>query len=94
VSVRKARDIKSALLQKGFREHPGDHHYYYLYAANKKTSVYTKISRNATDLEDNLQGEMAKQIKLKRPDFNRLIDCSLSGDTYLEMLINVGHVTL
>ena len=90
----KVRDIRRALTTKGFEEITNsDHYYFYFQLDGKRTSVFTKISHDATDVNDPLLGLMTKQVRLKRTEFNNLIDCRLDGPEYRQLLLERRHVT-
>ena len=94
MSTKKARDVQSALGSKGFVEHDKrDHRYYFLYYQGKKTSIYTKISHNCSDINSNLISRMARQVRLKTLEFASLVDCDLDRDGYLAILIENKHIT-
>jgi hypothetical protein len=91
--VLKARDARSALCAKGFREDDSRHHcFYFFYFEGRKSSEYTKISHNATDLDDFLCGAMAKQIRLTKKQFISLVDCNIDAEAYAKLLVETGHI--
>jgi len=86
---RKKTKVESALRNKGFEQTEGDHHFFvYLTIEGKKTAVRTKTSHTPKmkDIPDNLLSQMAKQCKLSKDDFFRLLDCPLSREDYEELL--------
>lgn len=90
---RKQSDIERSLTSKGFQHKVGDHSYFHYYSkAGKKTAVFTKTSHGAREIDDHLLGRMAKQCKLYRADFDRLIDCPLDRVGYETRLIAQGAV--
>lgn len=90
---RKRSDVENSLTKKGFRSRDGDHSYFNYYSkAGKKTAVFTKTSHGAREIDDNLLGKMARQCKLSRADFDRLIDCPLDRESYESKLIAQGAV--
>ncbi|NDD14022.1 MAG: hypothetical protein EB072_15595 [Betaproteobacteria bacterium] len=71
----------------------GDHNYFHYYStAGKKTAVFTKTSHGSREIDDSLLGRMARQCKLTRGDFDRLIDCPLDRKGYEAKLIEQGTV--
>jgi hypothetical protein len=88
----KAREVKSALTSKGFKEENRDHHYYFFYYLGKKSPINTKISFGETDIDPRLSSMMARQVKLTSPNFKNFVDCKLTGENYLELLIEAGHI--
>lgn len=90
---RKQSDVEKSLLAKGFQSAKGDHNFFHYYSkAGKKTRVFTKTSHGLREIDDSLLGCMARQVKLQRADFERLIDCPLDRDTYEKKLIAQGLV--
>lgn len=90
---RKQREVQRSLLDKGFRAKEGDHSFYlYWSTVGKKTAVFTKTSHGAREIGESLLGRMARQCKLSRADFDRLVDCPLSRDAYEAKLIASGDV--
>lgn len=92
MSTRKTKDIKKSLLAKGFQQESTHHEMYWFYIGEKRTSVRTRISHGATEYDDKLMGLMARQLKLRRSEFDDLIKCPLSGEGYSKLLIEQGHV--
>ena len=90
---RKQSDVERSLSSKGFQHREGDHNYLNYYSkAGKKTAVFTKTSHGAREIDDSLLGRMARQCKLSRGDFDRLIDCPLDRDGYEAKLVAQGAV--
>ena len=85
---RKQIEVEKSLTTKGFRSKEGDHNYFHYYSkAGKKTIVFTKTSHGAREIIDSLLALMAKQCKLSRADFDRLIECPLDRETYEGKLV-------
>lgn len=90
---RKQSEVEKSLGLKGFLPSKGDHNYFHYYSkAGKKTRVFTKTSHGSREIDDSLLGCMARQVKLTRSDFDRLIDCPLDRDAYETKLIEQGLV--
>jgi hypothetical protein len=95
MSTIKTRDIRKSLTGKGFQVIECSHHeMLWLFAHGKKTSIRTRLSHGSDEYDDGLLGLMAKQLKLKRSELNSLIECPMSGDEYLNSLLQQGHVRL
>jgi hypothetical protein len=85
---RRQSEVEKSLLAKGFRSKEGDHNFFHYYSkAGKKTIVFTKTSHGSREIDDSLLGRMAKQVRLSKGDFDRLIDCPLDRDSYEAKLI-------
>lgn len=90
---RKQNEVEKSLEKKGFQRGGGDHNFFFYYTkAGKKSRVNTKTSHGAREIDDSLLGQMARQCKLTRQDFDRLIDCPLDRDTYECKLVEAGAV--
>lgn len=84
MATRKQRDVEASLRRKGFRQNEGDHSFFTYYRAsdNKKTSIFTKTSHGANEIDSFLIGKMAKQCRLSQADFLELVDCPLDRERY------------
>jgi predicted RNA binding protein YcfA (HicA-like mRNA interferase family) len=91
---RKQGEVEKSLEAKGFqRPKGGDHNYFHYYSlGGKKTAVFTKTSHGAREIDDSLLARMARQCKLARGDFDRLIDCPLDRNSYEAKLVEQGLV--
>lgn len=88
----KARVVKKILQEKGFKEERRDH-WYYIFIYNEKLShISTKISHGEVDISDPDCSRMAKQIKLSNPQFRNFVDCRLTKEDYLAVLIQSGNI--
>lgn len=87
--------IARSLKQKGFREATGDHRFYTLYVSGRKTSVRTKISHSRQDYGGDLFTQVRKQLRLANSrELERLVRCPITGDQYVQLLVQRGHVEL
>ena len=91
---RKQAEVEKSLEAKGFQSPKGgDHNYFHYFTiAGKKTAVFTKTSHGSREIDDSLLGRMARQCKLSRSDFDRLIDCPLDRNGYEAKLVEQGVV--
>ena len=89
---RKQVDVEKSLEAKGFqRPRGGDHNYFHYHSlGRKKTAVFTKTSHGAREIDDGLLARMARQCRLTRGDFDRLIDCPLDRNSYESKLVEQG----
>lgn len=89
----KRKAVEKSLTRKGFHKEEGDHHYFRYYdQEGKKTSVFTKTSHGEKDLTDWHIAQMAKQLRLRKSDFLRLINCPLTRREYERGLREGGHI--
>lgn len=81
--VFKANDVEKALCKKGFVKKGGDHRFFiYQTLDGRNTTIQTKISHSATDVDKFLISAMATQCKLNKAEFADLVRCPLSRDRY------------
>ena len=91
----KRREVERALEKKGFEKSKGKRkHSIFIYytKGGKKTKVRTVTSHGSggTDIGDSLRGRMAKQCRIAKSDFDLLIQCPLSRESYEGMLSDSG----
>jgi hypothetical protein len=86
---RDRKEIETALLNKGFRNREGDHHYYVYYTtAGLKSHVFTKTSHTPKMkvIGDELLSMMSRQCRLTKKQFLELVDCPLTRPAYERIL--------
>jgi len=89
----KTSDIDYALTAKGFLIQDCKHHrMYWLYDGSKKTSIRTRMSKGAHEIDSYLIGRMAKDVRLRKDEFLALVKCTLSGIAYMEKMKAEGQV--
>ena len=88
MSVLKTSQIDRALRKKGFEVSNKDHHFYYYVNNGKKTNIFTKISHSSDEIGEGLIKKMATQVRLEKDEFKELVQCTLSGERYKEILIS------
>ena len=88
----KARAIESALLAKGFRRHDSRHRQFVYFDDNgRPTNVRTLLSHGGNrDVGARLLGEMARQCRLTRREFDDLVRCPLTREGYRSLLVERG----
>lgn len=89
----KARDVKKALKTKGFREEKRDHLFYFFQHEGLLTPIHTKISHAETDLHNAQCSQMSRQMKLTARQFENFVDCALTAQNYVDILVRAGHLT-
>lgn len=89
-SIKRNR-IVNGLGKKGFRPAGTDHIHLILYVDEKKTGIWTKVSRGGKEIGDRLIHDMSFQLKLDdNTSFIDLVDCRMSKEQYLQLLRNKG----
>ena len=87
----KRREVEQALESKGFMRRERAH-VFFLYHTREglKTSVRTMTSHgnSGADIDRSLISKMARQCRIERPEFERLIDCSLSQEDYEKLPVD------
>ena len=89
------RKVEQALESKGFMRRERAHVFFlYHTRGGLKTSVRTMTSHgnSGADIDNQLIATMARQCKISRKNFERLIDCSLSQEAYENLLIDKGII--
>ena len=84
MTTRDKRKVESALRRKGFKTDETHHHRFVYHASDGRTSIrtHTSHSRRYKTLGDDLLGEMARQCRVSKADFLRLVDCELTREGY------------
>ncbi len=90
---RKARDVESALLRKGFKKTINDHYFFtYVTLDRKVSNITTKISLGEREIHSPLISKMAKDCKLTKDAFLNLVDCPLDQEHYDDILKEQGLI--
>jgi hypothetical protein len=83
---RKHRAIRSGLSAKGFEVEENRKHIHFVYVdiEGRTTTARSMLSHAAggEDVSDNLLGQMAKQVGLKRAEFLEMVDCPMSREDF------------
>jgi len=87
LAVLKTLKIEKGLLRKGFAKENSNHKFFHLFINNRRTNIYTKISHGKKEIDDYLIGRMASQTGLTKNEFIDLIECPLSYEDYIKLLI-------
>lgn len=81
---RKHRNVRSGLSTKGFEIEENRKHIHFVYVdlQGRTTTARTMLSHAAAsdDISDQLLGQMARQVGLKRSEFLDLVDCPMSRE--------------
>lgn len=89
---RSSRDIESALLRKGFRFADSHHKFLRLFRGTEPQPVQTFLSHGSKEYGDQLLAQVARQLHLTKAELLRLIDCEMSGEDYMTLMLERGHV--
>jgi predicted RNA binding protein YcfA (HicA-like mRNA interferase family) len=85
--------IVSSMTKKGFTISNGSKHIHLIFYYNtKKTTIWTVYSKSATEIGSSLINKMAKQIKLNNSQFYDFIECTLTKEDYVEILITNKYI--
>lgn len=90
------RVIETSLKEKGFVQDNRAHRKFFLYYEGKKTSVFTYTSHGSKykDIGDKLIGMMKRQLGLQtNKEVRNLLQCPMSGDEYIKILIERNIIT-
>lgn len=88
--TRNKSNVIAGLLRKGFENNKNTHHQYYTYRTidGKLSEIYTYTSHSGKELNDSLLSKMSRQCKLKREEFLKLVDCTMTQEVYEQNLKN------
>lgn len=84
---RKAKEMIAVLQRKGFVPAGGDHAFLFLHVNGKKTSVRTMVSHGRGEYGDSLLKQVARQLSLSNAELEQLLDCPLSFEKYVALLV-------
>ena len=84
------RQIRGALCAKGFLEDQTHHSLHWLVVGGQKRSVRTRLSHGLREYGDELLGRMARQMHLRRRELDEFIECPMTREVYVRLLIDRG----
>lgn len=87
-----SKNISLVLLKKGFKQDNRDHKKYHLLICGKKVGIHTFVSHGTKEYGDILIGEMKKQLRLSKKEFVDLIDCPMTKEEYIKILVERGYI--
>jgi hypothetical protein len=86
---RTAREIEEILQQKfGFvpaKGHASDHRWYELQLPGVRT-ILTKVSHGRHEVGPKLEGQMARQLRVRGPYFQGMLSCTHGRDAYYQQV--------
>ena len=94
---KKTKEIQRVLCKKGFEQDPkSDHHnFYYLIVDGKKKDVRTYFSHSKNEYDAKLLSKMKNQLFFETSDqFEQFLECTFSGDDYVQMLVKNHKIRL
>jgi len=86
--------LTSAFTRKGFEEEQTHHRMFYFMVQGKRTSIRTRLSHGEKRVDDWLLSQIARQVHLSRKCLREFIDCDITQEAYLRMMIDGGYVIL
>jgi hypothetical protein len=92
VSAIKTKDIRSALLKKGFRSDNRHHEYLWLYVGERQTGVMTRLSHGRSEYGEDLLAKVKKQLGVSKEQLFALVGCPLNYETYVAHLVETGRI--
>ncbi len=91
--IQKCANVEYALVRKGFHRENAKHHTMFWFTVNgKKTSIRTRMSKGAAEIDNHLIACMAREMRLSKPEFLNFVACTMSGDDYLQKMIVENQV--
>ena len=92
LSAIKTKTVNRSLSSKGFQEDKVDHKFYIFFYNGEKTGIRTKTSHGSKDIGEQIIGVMSKQTRLSKTEFLDLVNCPLSKNDYIELLIKRNYL--
>ncbi|MCB1222097.1 MAG: hypothetical protein H7A35_00475 [Planctomycetales bacterium] len=86
------RNIKRALLKKGFHLRNSHHLEFRLFLNGNPQNIHTFISHGLQEYGDSLLAAMSRQLHLSKAELLEFIDCTMSGEAYLALLRERAHI--
>lgn len=83
------RDVRGCFSRKGFEKHEGGRHEKYYHTDDGgRSDVLTVLSRQSggTTVSLQLQGSIARQLKLSIAQFQEFVSCSISKEEYRDIV--------
>lgn len=94
MSVYPTREIRSALLRKGFRQDNTHHHMYWLYIRGRRERIVTRVSHSIREYGASLLAAVAKEMRLRRQELDSFLNCEMGYQDYLAPLNERGTIRL
>ena len=92
MSAIKTKDIRSALLRKGFRRDNTHHEYLWLFIGDRQTTVKTWLSHGISEYGEDLLAEVKKELGVSKRQLFALVRCPLKHGTYVAHLVETGRI--
>lgn len=92
MSAIKTKDIRSALLKKGFRSDNCHHEYLWLYLGETQTGVRTWLSHGLSEYGEDLLAKVKKELGVSKGQLFALVGCPLDYETYVALLVKSGRI--
>ena len=86
------RQLKKALLRKGFQLDETHHTMFWLIVDGKKTSIKTRLSHGKKEYGSSLLSLMSRQLRLSKRQFEQFVACPLTQRDYIAHLRREEHV--
>ena len=88
----KTKDIKSALLKKGFRSDNRDHEYLWLFVGERRTRIRTWLSYGRSEYGEDLLAKVKQQLGVTKKQLHDLVDCPMNHEAYVAHLVATGRI--
>jgi hypothetical protein len=92
VSAIKTKDIRSALLSKGFRSDNRHHEYLWFFVGETRTTVKTWLSHGISEYGEDLLAKVKKELGVSKEQLFALVGCPLKYETYVAHLVKSGRI--
>ncbi len=88
-----ARRLSTALTAKGFQRLEAKHHtMFWLVARGTRRSIRTRISHGQTRVDDWLLSQIARELHLAKRELLDFLDCEITLEGYVRMMVERGHL--
>ena len=84
------KNLRRALLAKGFQEELTHHRVFRLVVGDRKTEIRTYLSHGVREYGDSLLAEVARQMHLRRSELDAFVHCPMSHEAYARLLRERG----
>ena len=93
MSTIKTKDIRAALLKKGFKQDNTHHQYFWLYVGERQTDVHTRLSHGSSEYGEDLLAKVRKQLGgITKRQLLDLVGCPLKHEAYVAYLVEIGRI--
>lgn len=90
MKTRTTREMKRALLAKGFQQRNSHHEQFILHINGRKTRIKTFLSHGAKEYGKELMNKVRDQMNLTGKETDDFFDCTMTGADYARLMQERG----